>query len=94
MAYRATGTESRVTVGDWVGDLTKGQVLKVKTKTSGNVGYVPQDVADYLVDHGLLVKCDDKAEDNPWFDSEDPDLNGGTKTDANHGPITNVRPMA
>ena len=72
--YRATRTEGRVAVGNWTGDLNKGQVFSVgDPKTTPDA--VPQEVADYLVGHGVLVAADSE-EDNPWFDSEDPDLSG------------------
>lgn len=75
-AYRATRTEPRVSVGPWTQDLTKGQVIRLKGKSDPNRGFVPQEVADYLVDQGLLVEVDDDAVDNEWFDSDDPVLAG------------------
>ena len=72
--YRATRTEGRVAVGNWTGDLNKGQVFSVgDPKTTPDA--IPQEVADYLVGHGVLVEADSE-EDNQWFDSEDPDLSG------------------
>lgn len=66
MAYRATRNETQVAVGEWTKDLSKGQVLATKS--------VPDYVADHLLSHGLLIECPDDAEDNAWFDSEDPEL--------------------
>lgn len=68
MAYRATRNESRVAVGDWTMDLTKGQVIPTDL--------VPDYVADHLMEHGLVVECPDDADHNAWFDSEDPELAG------------------
>lgn len=73
MAYRATRTESRVTVGNaFTADFEKGQVVR----GGKGRGTVPDDVADYLVEQGLLVEVEDDAVDNPWFDSDDPELAG------------------
>lgn len=66
MAYRATRTEGRVAVGVWTKDLSQGQVLADDE--------VPDDVAEHLKNHGLLVDVDDGSGDNPWFGSDDPDL--------------------
>lgn len=66
MAYRATRTENRVSVGEWTKDLEKGQVLPTEE--------VPDDVADHLMNHGLLIECPNDAEGNPWYDSDDPEL--------------------
>lgn len=66
MAYRATRDENRVAVGEWTKDLYKGQVLADDE--------VPDGVAEHLKGHGLLVDVDEGSGDNPWFDSDDPDL--------------------
>lgn len=66
VAYRVTRTESRVAVGDWTMDLTKGQVVQA--------ALVPDHVADHLINHGLLIECDSGDEDNLFYDSEDPVL--------------------
>lgn len=87
MAYRVTRTENKVAVGEWSRDLFKGDVLATKE--------VPDSVADHLMSHGLLVECSDKSEDNPWFDSEDPDLNGGIHNDQIHGPLrSNIKDIS
>jgi hypothetical protein len=71
MAYRATRTEGRVNAGNtWTRDLSKGQVFEVGDGRT----QVPQEVADYLEEQGLLVECADGSTDNPWFDSDDPEL--------------------
>jgi hypothetical protein len=74
MAYRATRDEPRVAVGDWTRDLHKGEVLPTDR--------VPDEVADHLMGHGLLIEVEDDAEDNPWFDSDDPELANPPKAEA------------
>lgn len=66
VGYRVTRTESRVAVGDWTMDVTKGDVL--------DAALVPDHVADHLINHGLLIQCDADDEANPWYDSDDPDF--------------------
>ena len=85
MAYRATRDENRVGVVNWTADLRKGQIVNP-----------PKEVAEYLVEHDLLVECDDKAEDNPWYDSEDKELSGdeATTTENIHGPVSKPHNMS
>jgi hypothetical protein len=71
MAYRATRTEPRVAVGNYTGDFAKGQIVTISPR--GDL-YDVDDVADYLVEQGLLIEVDDDAVDNQWFDSDDPEL--------------------
>lgn len=73
MAYRAVRNEPRMGIGEWTRDLRKGEVLQSSD--------LPQEVAEHLVAHGVLVEVADDAEHNEWFDSEDPNLSGGEHVD-------------
>jgi hypothetical protein len=77
MAYRATRDENQVAVGNWTRDLHKGEVIPTDR--------VPDEVADHLMGHGLLIEVPDDAETNPWFDSEDPELSEAGKGTAKKG---------
>ena len=79
MPYRVTRTEPRVTVGNGPArDMYKGEVWEAGEGTRK----LPQEELDYLEEHGLVVQTDD-TEDNPWFNSKDPDLAGDDNFAAN-----------
>lgn len=59
-------------VGEFTRDFRKGAVYSD----------IPPEVAEHLMDHGVLVEVEDAAADNEWFDSEDRALAGPEATAA------------